>query len=89
LPQELPPWRKNLTGILIGDTSGSSFEFAAIIIKEHDSFYERIMCIRFERVPYVEDERGLKMLYGIEKVPKEMLSKWTRNDTVRRTIRLG
>jgi hypothetical protein len=85
-PQELPPWPKNLTGILIGDTSGNSFEFAAIILKEHDGFYERITCTSFWGLPYVEDEMGLRALY---EGGKEILSKWMRNDTVRRTIRLG
>jgi hypothetical protein len=84
--RELPPWPKHLTGILIGDTSGNSFEFAAIIVKKHDGFYERITCTRFWDLAYVEDEMGLRALY---KGGMEMFSKWMRNDTVRRTIRLG
>jgi hypothetical protein len=86
LPQKLPLWPNNLTGILIGDISGNSFEFAAIIVKECDGFYERITCISFWGLPYVDDEMGLRAVY---KGGMEMFSKWMRNDTVRRTIRLG
>ena len=71
LRQELPLWPKNLTGILIGDTSGNSFEFAAIIVKEHNGFYERITCIRFWDLPYVENEMGIRAVY---KGGKEMFS---------------
>jgi len=86
LRQKLPPWIKNLTGILIGDTSGNSFQFAAIIVKEHDGFYERIACVCFLDLTYVEDEMGLRPLTG---GGKEMFSNWMRNDTVKKTLRLG
>jgi hypothetical protein len=86
LRQKLPLWPKNLTGILIGDTSGNSFQFAAIIVKEYDGFYERIACVCFLDLTYVEDEMGLRPLTG---GGKEMFSNWMRNDTVKKTLRLG
>ena len=75
-----------LTGILVGDLSGHSCNVAALILEEMDGFSERVACGKFDQDLYVRDGTELRKLGEAE---MRLFSKWIREDTILRTIRLG
>jgi hypothetical protein len=116
-----PPLPNSMIGILVGDTSGKSLQVAALIFRELDGFYERVVCCHFQNSLCVKGEEGLELIeedkeeitvfprvdsdwegelpssksetgLPCSKKPNPMMevfSKWIREDTVRRKIRLG
>jgi hypothetical protein len=92
----LERWPKPMTGILVGDTSGSSLNVAALVFKELDGYYERVTCSKIILNLWVELETGLEAYDVVNsgkeehfKEKMEIFSKWMREETVRRTIRIG
>jgi hypothetical protein len=85
----LTPWTNPLTGILIGDTSGDSLEVAGLVVQECDGYYERVNCLSFRTCLFGMDKTGLKRISAQDEEKMGWFSKWMREKTVRKTIRLG
>jgi len=62
-------WPESLTGILLGDTSGASVDLVALLVEEHDGFYERVACLSFTGL-CLKTETGLTSVLGEEEAMK-------------------
>jgi hypothetical protein len=92
--QAMQGWPNSLMGILVGDTSGNTLNVAALICKELDGYYERITCSNFNFDLYVHRETGLRpypygMLDRATSQTLKIFKEWIRDETARKTIRLG
>jgi len=87
-------WPKPMIGILVGDTSGNTLRVAALIFKELDGYYERATCCEFQWSLYRERDRRPEHVDFHKKTADsvemmEFFSTWIREETERKTIRIG
>jgi hypothetical protein len=88
--QTLERWPKPMIGILVGDTSGNSLDVAALIFRELDGYYERVACCSFSHGIHIEFKAELKSRrHNTSKAMMESFSRWIKEETMRKKIRIG
>lgn len=84
-PSAFQQWSNPLTGILLGDTSGASLYVAALIVQKVDGYYKRVDCVPFNHLKFESAGEDLLAVRG----GMGLFAKWMREETVRKTLRLG